>query len=304
MNRDHIKLSQLRAFVAVAAAGNFSEAGLQLGISQSAVSHAIASLEDELGVVLFSRGRHGATLTPVGDRMLCHAHHMLNLLDDMSREASLSKGLEGGDVRIASFRSVATHVLPEVIAKFRTRFPAINVSLAECRGDDGIEIALRKGNADIGIICLPPSLEFDMWELFRDEYVVLLPPDAKASDPITWDEIAQYPLIMPPDTDYCSILIRSHFASVKQPLRAAYTINEDSTIIGMVMRGLGISVMARLAAEPLPPRIQVRRLPIPLERVIRAVTMPNALHTPAVYAFLDALKEVRNPLIVPFKQAS
>ncbi|NJK71999.1 MAG: LysR family transcriptional regulator, partial [Synechococcaceae cyanobacterium SM2_3_60] len=59
-----IKLSQLKMLLAVAEAGNFGEAGLQLGVSQSAVSHAIATLEAELGVILLNRGRYGAQLTP------------------------------------------------------------------------------------------------------------------------------------------------------------------------------------------------------------------------------------------------
>ena len=74
--QNRIKLSQLQILVEVAKYENFSEAALALGISQSAVSHAIASLEDYLGIVLFNRGRHGATLTPVGDRILTHAKTM------------------------------------------------------------------------------------------------------------------------------------------------------------------------------------------------------------------------------------
>ena len=60
MNPYKLKISQLRALVAVADYSNFSEAALQMELSQSAVSHAIATLEEELGVQLLSRGRHGA----------------------------------------------------------------------------------------------------------------------------------------------------------------------------------------------------------------------------------------------------
>jgi DNA-binding transcriptional LysR family regulator len=64
-----MKLSQIQALVAVAARKNFSEAALDLNLSQPAISHAIATLEEELGVPLFARGRRGAVLTPAGDRM-------------------------------------------------------------------------------------------------------------------------------------------------------------------------------------------------------------------------------------------
>lgn len=293
MNLENIKLSQLRALVIVARLGNFSEAAFHLGLSQSAISHSIASLEDELGVVLLSRGRHGATLTPVGERVLGHAQEMLQLLEVIGKEANLSKGLQGGEVRIASFRSAATHVLPGVIAQFRKCFPAINVTIMEYRAEDSVEQVLREGRVDIGLTCVPSTQEFETWELMQDEYLVLLPPDAKVpGNHITWEQLAQFPLIMPPSNDYCSILIRGHLTKQQQQLSAAYEIMEDSTIVSMVMQGLGATIMARLAAEPLPREVQVRHLPVPLWRTIRVAILSNALHSPAVYAFLDSLRDI------------
>jgi DNA-binding transcriptional LysR family regulator len=300
MNLEAIKLSQLRALLAIAKHGNFSEAALHLEISQSAVSHSIATLENELGVVLLSRGRHGATLTPIGEQIVSHAQEILNLIEVMGKEARLSNGLQTGQVRVVSFRSAATHLLPIVIAQFRKRFPGINVTLSEHRGDDQVEQCLREGRADIGLICLPPPNDFQTWELMRDEYVVLLPPDAELpGNQLTWEHLATYPLIMPNHTDYCSILIRGHLKQMKQPLKAAYEIQEDSTIVNMVMQGLGATIIARLAAEPLPPNIQIYSLPHPLKRVIRAAIVAEALYPPAVYAFLDTLKQVSSQFLVP-----
>jgi DNA-binding transcriptional LysR family regulator len=292
MNLEEVKLSQLRALVAVAAHSNFSEAALTLSISQSAVSHAIATLEAQLGVILLYRGRQGASLTPVGERILKHAQDMLRSLSLLGKEADLSKGLQGGQVRIASFRSVATHVLPEVISKFRENYPAIAVTITEYRGDEGVEEALRDGRSDIAFTCMPPAEEFDSWELMRDEYVVLLPPKTKISEGrMTWKQLASYPLIMPPKDDYCATIIRNYFVEAGHVLKSTYEIVEDSTIVGMVMKGLGITIMAKLAAEPLPPGVQVRELPTSLTRVIQVATLESALNPPPVYAFLDTLKQ-------------
>lgn len=292
MDLEAIKLSQLRALVAIADCGNFSEAALRLGISQSAVSHAIAGLEEGLGVVLLSRGRHGATLTPVGERILTHAQDILHSLALVGREANLSKGLQGGQVRIASFRSAATHVLPGVIAEFHKRYPNISVVIMEYRGDDGVEQALREGRVDIGLTCMPTADEFEAWELLRDEYIALFPPRIKVPDPITWEDLSRHSLIMPPSNDYCSILIRGHLTRLEQRITATYEIMEDSTIVSMVSQGLGATIIARLAAEPVPPELQVRSLPVPLERMIRVALLGNALHPPAVYAFLETLRSL------------
>lgn len=291
--RSQIKLSQLRALVAAAESGNFSEAALHLELSQSAVSHAIASLEEELGVVLLSRGRHGAHSTPVGERVLAHARQVLQLLEAMEKEANLEKGLQGGSVRLACFRSIATHVLPAVIAEFRTHFPEIVVTIGEYSHYEGVERALREGRADIGFTYLPASNEFETWEILRDEYVVLLPPTPRIKTAqLSWEQLASYPLICTHPNDCCYLLTRNHLQASGFPLKAAYEVNEDSTIVSMVVQGLGATIIARLAAEPIPATVQVYSLPIPLERVIGAAVLADALQTPAVFAFLDVFRSV------------
>lgn len=292
MNLENVKLSQMRVLVTVAECGNFGEAGLQLSVSQSAVSHAIAALEQELGVVLLSRGRHGATLTPVGERILKHARGMLRLLDEVGKEANLAKGLQGGQVRIASFRSVATHILPCVMAEFRRRFPAITLTITESGGCYPVEQSLREGRADIGITILPTVAGFEAWELVRDDYLVLLPPDSRAPQRLSWAHLSAHPLILSLEGDRCRELLESHCEKLGYPLCPTYQVREDSTIVSMVNQGLGIAILPRLAAEPLPAKLQVRALPIPLERPIGVCMLTEALHSPAIYAFLDILKEM------------
>ena len=286
-----MKISQLRALVAVADYNNFSEAALKLELSQSAISHAIASLEEELGVVLLLRGRHGAHLTPVGERVISKARQVLQLLEEIIKEANQEKGLQGGQVRIATFRSVATHILPGVIARFVGNFPRIAVTITELADYVGVEQALREGRADIGFTYLPTTNEFETWEILRDEYIVLLPPNCRLrSAQITWQELASYPLIFPPASNACHTRIHNHLKASGFPFKAAYEVNEDSTIVSMVMQGLGAAILPRLAAEPLPEKMQICSLPVPLVRVIAAAIVTNALQTPAVFAFLDALK--------------
>jgi DNA-binding transcriptional LysR family regulator len=287
-----LKISQLRALVAVADHKNFSEAALHLDLSQSAVSHAIANLEEELGVLLLSRGRHGAHATPVGERIIAQARQVLELLEDILREANREKGLHGGQVRIAAFRSVATHILPSVIAQFRHQFPAITVTITEFYDFAGVEQSLREGHADIGFTYLPSTDDFETWELMRDDYVALLPPNSGCrSHKITWEQLAAYPLIVP-STNSCSLRIRNHLKISEYPLNVAYEVREDSTMVSMVMQGLGAAILPRLAAEPVPLGVHVCRLPVPLERIIGTAILTNALHTPAVYAFLDTLRNI------------
>lgn len=286
-----MNISQLQAVVAVAFHGNFSKAALELNLSQPAVSHAIATLEEELGIPLFTRGRQGAVLTPGGEKIVHHARLALQHLELMQKEANRQKGLNGGQVRIASFRSVATHILPDILVEFRSCFPGINATIMECSNFIEIEQALRNGRADIGFTHLPTSADFEVWELLRDEFVVLLPPTAKiASQEITWEEIAVHPLILLPCLP-CGISLHNHLRAHAPPMATNASIQEDSTIVSMVHRGLAVAILGRLAAEPIPKEVQVYRLPVPHERVIGAAILADALHTPAVFAFLDTLKK-------------
>jgi len=291
-NNDYkLKISQLRALVAVAEHGNFSLAALHLELSQSTVSHAIATLEEELGVVLLIRGRHGATLTPIGEQVIQEARQVLQLLEAIRKKANLAKGLQGGQVRVASVRSIATHVLPEVIARFRKEFPTISVVIAEYTLYAEVEQELRQGRADVGFTSLPTTAEFEVWELLQDEFVALLPPGVLNQDAcLSWEQLMDYPMIMNPCTHQLRRIVSHHLAQFGHTLKVDYEVREDSTIISMVRQGLGATVFPRLAAEPIPEGVQVRSLPVPLARTIGVAVIADALHPPAVFAFLDTLK--------------
>ena len=286
-----VKLTQLEILVTVAKTGSFSEAALALGISQSAVSHAISTLEETLGVVIFSRGRHGATLTPVGDRMLDHAVNILDSTDAILREAAIAKGVERGKVRVATFRSVATHILPHSIKQLHQRFPGIVINLTEHDDDQQAQQALKEGHADIGIVTLPAAAGLQTWELLQDEYVVLLPPETQlGSESLTWEVLAQQPLIMPPVDFVMMRPVYEHINGLGYWLNVVNEIETDAATVSLVAQGLGGTILPRLAAEPIPEAVQVYSLPTPLKRVIGVAVWANALQTPAVYALLDILR--------------
>lgn len=285
-----MNISHLNTLIAIVEQGSFSQAALHLGISQSAVSRAIAALEAELGVSLLARGRFGAYLTHVGERMMPHAQGILKAYNQLEAEANREKNLYGGRVRIASFRSVATHVLPELIARFSQRFPDVEVSLIEA-DPTAVEQALRENRVDIGLMPLPrTSDDFNSWEILRDEFVVLLPPGKHSvPDPLNWSDLNRYSFILYNYAE-CTSAVRQHWQQAGQSFKIAYEIKEDSTIVNMVAKGLGAAVLPKLAAMPIPDGVQVRSLPVPLARSIGAAVMANLWHSPAVFTFLDLLR--------------
>lgn len=288
--QSQLKLSQLQVLIAVADWGSFSEAALQLQLSQSAVSYAIATLEEDLGVLLLSRGRYGAHLTPVGEQIVVRARQIDFLMTDIVKQANLAKGLHGGQVRISAFRSAATYILPSAIAQFCCRYPEIAVSIAEYDDRPDVEDDLRKGRADLGITYLPTSNEFETWDLMQDEFIVLFPPNAATTSKISWQDLSAYPLIMAPDGDGCDAMVYAHCAQHGTNLQATYHVRSDATIVNMVAQGIGAAISPRLAAEPIPTGVQVFSLPVPLFRTISVAVLADALLTPAVFMLLELLK--------------
>ena len=285
-----MNISQLEVLLAVVKQGTFSEAAIQLEISQSAVSRAIAALETELGVPLLSRGRLGAKPTPVGERILAHVHDMLDLKEQIEYEVNLEKGLYKSRLRIASFRSAATHLLPANLVRFRNRCPHVEVTIAEL-DPAGIEQSLRAGQTDIGLLPLPRSEEFNTLKIAQDEYVVLLPMNGSIPPAeLTWDWLTDYSFILFNYAE-CTSAVKEHWAKWGQSLDVGYEVKEDSTIVSMVAQGLGAAVLPRLAAMPIPPGVYVRSLPNRLNRVIGAATLAKTPLAPATKVFLELLKQ-------------
>lgn len=286
-----LKLSQLRALLAVAQHGNFSEAALQMDVTQSTVSHAIATLEDELGVVLFHRGRHGAQLTPVGERILKKTQKIQSLLEAILHAADQERGLKGGTVRIATFRSIATHVLPEAIARLHTCYPSLQISITEVDEIYQLKQALSQGHVDVCVAEMLEGDEFESIHILNDDYIALLPPQYGLRDAqLKIEDFYKYPLIAS-SHDSCSIRLRNRLKHMDKQLEITYRIRHDSSMAGMVQQGLGIALMTELASKPVPKGVRICRLPFSISRPIGATLLKEALHSPAVYAFLDALRE-------------
>ncbi len=289
--QDKVKLSQLRTLTTVAATGSFSEAALQLEVSQSTVSHSIAALEEALGVSLIHRGRQRASLTPVGDRIHAQAQKTLALIDEMGVEATQARGIKGGLVRIAAFRSLASEILPGAIAHLHEHHPTVQVTITEVESNQALIDTLREGQADLSIAALLPKDDFETFKIMEDLFIALLPPNApKTKRQLSWNDLRSYPLITS-SSDCCTIM-RSHLMQAQPPIEVGYLISNDSTAVSMTRQGLGITLLPELAAQPIPREVRVAHLPFKVTRPLGISWLRDTLLTPATYAFLETFKHL------------
>lgn len=287
-------LAQLRTFLTVLETGSFSAAALDLDSAQSAVSYAVAELERELGAKLLERGRFGARPTTVGKQIASHARQMLALEDAVRQEAELSRGDLSGTVRVATFRSVASRIVPKAMLRLTRSYPKLKVQLLEADGDAAeLERLVFQGQAELSFMEAPFPNGLLSWDLLRDPYIALMPKDHPlAGAPVRRDELLRSPLVLyDNDGDKCSLRIGHYLKELRGASRyPSYSVREDSTIASMVGQGLGLSIVPELAFLDLPENVVRVPLAEPLERTVGVTILPSSLKIPAVRAFLGALK--------------
>jgi DNA-binding transcriptional LysR family regulator len=148
-------------FVAVSEAGSFSEAARRLGISPSAVSQAVRSLEERLRTALFRRSTRSLSLTDAGESYFVAAGPALSQLRQAAEEASGRSGRPAGPLRLTMARTAFERVMAAALVAFQHNFPSVNLELAvEARLVDivkeGFDAGLRFGNRiDKDMVAVP-----------------------------------------------------------------------------------------------------------------------------------------------------
>jgi DNA-binding transcriptional LysR family regulator len=287
-----MRVHHLQALNAIAEAGSFTTAAQRLRISQSSLSHAIADLEQELGVSLLERNRQGAQPTEVGERVLVHARQALACLDAIRAEADNTAGLLSGRVRIGAIPSATVALLPKAIAQFSRQYPSVEVVLLEELSQDTKKLSewLHTNTIDVALLELPVS-DLHALPLLDDELCVLVAassPLAKSTR-ISIRELVNEPFIM---SRYSSQrLIQAAYARRKRSPQVRFEVQDLGTLINMVREGLGISIVPRLAFENLPDSVALVPLAPGIHRELAFALRSLELAPPAVRAFLRKAQE-------------
>src|SRR5256885_1581602 len=150
-----LNIGRLRVFREVAHRGSISAAAGALDYTQSAVSQQIAALEAETGMTLLERHPRGVSLTAAGQTLVGHAEGILARLDTAEAALSSIAGLRGGRLRMASFPTAGSTLMPLAIANFRSSYPDVELTLAEGEPQE-IVPRLRAGELDLALL-----FEFD-----------------------------------------------------------------------------------------------------------------------------------------------
>ncbi len=260
----------------------------QLGYTQAGLTHMMKSLEADLGVTLLYRGKFGVRLTEDGKRLLPFFENLVNANERLIREAEAIRQQNRSVIRLAAVASVIRTWLPDVISEFQKQYPEYSFEVKE--GTFNLYQWFDQGSVDLCITCNILNRR-DFEPLMTDEFFACLPPDY----PIGEDEV--FPLKRFEEEPYLSASCGEDYDI--QALLDEYDVHpkkqntrvEDASVISMVSRGLGVSLIPKLVLDSSNADIKAVPLDLPCRRRIGVIHADVKDMTPGLKLFLRFLRE-------------
>jgi len=246
-----ITIKQISAFVAVARSKSFVEACERIHLSQPALSITIKNLEDTLGGTLFTRSTRTLGLTPEGEAFLPVARRLLNDCELAVTDISNLFSLKRGKLSIAAMPFFAGSYLPNILLKYQSLYPDINISIHDVVNEGVIE-STRAGRVELGV-CFDPGehedIQFDA--LFTEQYIALLPTNhiLAKKKAIRWDNLLEYPFLTLQQPSSLHRDIKKTMQENDINFSVYIETHQITTIGRMVSLGLGVSAVPESCKE-------------------------------------------------------
>lgn len=265
---------KIRALLAAIHTGSFRKAALELNCTQSAVTQAMNSLENELGCKVLLRNHNGIRLTPAGEELLPFLMEADASLTRLSERARQVAGGASAPLRIGVFSSISNTWLPKVLQEYHALYPEVTFDIQV--GTSTLTDWLLKGAVDLALGDPVRCRGFRWLPLMDDPYFAVLPESlASEGNSISQEELATYPFVMAP------MNALDGYLSVCPSNQLRVNCDDDSTLLSMVAQGIGVTAMPRLCLQRLPENVRILELTPPTKRVL-GVALPNSPSKEAV----------------------
>ncbi|MFC7391613.1 LysR family transcriptional regulator [Scopulibacillus cellulosilyticus] len=288
-------LFQLEVFLKVVETKSFTKAGEQIGLSQSAVSQAVAALEKDLNVKLLNRHRKGVSLTKVGERITSLISDLMVIKTKIINEASGITEIETGTIRIGSISSMSAKLLPGMIGSFKKRFPGVEVILYEGSYEE-VKNWIKLSIIDAGLV-LEETHQFEFIPLLQDKMVIFLPEkhSLNSQSAIHLKEIANEPFILPKE---CDRMLSGIFKAQGISPNVQFEVRDIATILAMVQEGVGNTVLPEMAIPSHPLKVSASYLSPQVYQNIGLVVRSTDHISPVVSAFIHEAQEFTKNLSI------
>ena len=292
----NLEIRHLKLVAAIAETGSVTRAGNRLHLTQSALSHQLRDVEEQLGVPLFERANGKMAVTAAGERLLQTARTVLDELDRAESEIKRDGAPATGLIRLSTQCHTAYHWFPPMLTLFQKKFPAVEVQLV-IEATNNPFVALLEGKLDLGIVCDPiRNRKIRYTPLFEDDVVVVVPPKHRLASKnfvVPEDFVTENLLLYPPKEESTLLMQILEPAGIRP--RKIQEVMLTEAILEMVIGGLGVAALPRWAAGPQLASRSLVGLPLqPGYRWIWSVAQLRSRHVPAyVQEFIRLLMKRR-----------
>lgn len=244
-----MEFRHLRYFLAVADALHFTKAAEGLHVSQPALSAQVKQLEQEVGVPLFDRLGRSVHLTRAGMIFREHARRALREMELAQATIAQEEGLQRGQLTVGVVQTVNAYLVPEIVARFSTKYPLVSLKLDELSGPD-IEAGVENGALDMGIGFVPVTSErIENQPLFEEDFVLIASPGHRLARrrQLSLSALAEESLILLPDIFCTRRLLNASFERVGAQPKIIVEMNSIEGILATVRTSKLATVLPRLS---------------------------------------------------------
>jgi DNA-binding transcriptional LysR family regulator len=290
-------LYELNLFTLVATSGSFTRAGLQAGLSQSALTRQIRGMEDRLGVELFERTTRHVALAPAGKLLLEKSSAILaaanSLLDELKHEFRLVPPV----LRVGISPEIGLSMLPGFFVGFHRKHPDVQLRISQTKSSE-LLASVEAAALDAALLCPPPRLSraLQVTHRFADEFTLILPPNIPApaiSKPLPLARLKkmipeQRWLLIDRDSN-TGIFLHQWLRREGAHIEPAMELDNFDTIINLVSLGLGASLVPHRTLPLYKNRREVRRVLLKprFTRDLAVVVRKNRTHREHLARFIQ-----------------
>jgi LysR family transcriptional regulator for metE and metH len=288
-----LEVRHLRLVSAVAELGSLTRAGDRLHLTQSALSHQLRDIESRLGAALFLRVGKRLVLTPAGERLLATARDVLDRLDRTEQDIHQMGKARAGMLRLTTECYTCYHWLPPLLVRYRQRFPQVEVRIDVGATGRPLDMLLA-GKLDLAIMSTPVrDRRLVSRPVFDDELVVVAARDHRFAKQthVRLSDLRDETLYVYPPKEESRVLQEVLVPSGHVPARVEEVMLTES-IAELVKAGLGVSVLARWAVQPLVDAGSIVTRPLTargLRRQWRAVMLKDLAGADYIGEFIELL---------------
>ena len=241
----------LEAFISIAHWGSFSRAAGHLNLSQTALSHRLRRLEEDLGVKLLVRTTRSVTLSAAGLELLPTARRLVaELTASLDGMRAAARGRQER-LAIGCLPTIANHHLPSILTEFEASYPNLSVRVFDNSATEIVSL-VAAGEAEFGVtIVSTDRWDLEITPLMKEPFVLVCPANHAfaGNASVTWSALEGVPLIRISQQTGNRILIDDALGNRRDTMTWRYEVQHVSTALSMVRAGVGLTIVPQLGVD-------------------------------------------------------